>query len=58
MAQAPKTRHVPVVNLRAVQRWRQLIAVELRIVSRPGNRAHVNDAFHAVCSEQTDEGID
>ena len=34
---------------------RQLASIELRIVSRPRDRAHVNDPLDAVRLEKTDE---
>jgi hypothetical protein len=34
---------------------RQLVSIELRVVSRPRDRAHVNDPLDAVRLEQTDE---
>ena len=45
---AAQSRHVPVVNPRAMECRRQLTSIELRIMSRPWNRAHVDDALDAV----------
>ena len=38
-----------------MERWRQLVSIELRIVSRPRDRAHVDDPLDAVRLQQTDE---
>jgi desulfoferrodoxin (superoxide reductase-like protein) len=55
MPQAAQSRHVPVVNPSAVERRRQLVSIELGIVSRPRNPAHVDDSLNAVRLEKADE---
>jgi hypothetical protein len=44
-----------VANPRGPQLFRQDRAVELRVVSRPGNSAHVYDALYAVRPQQIEE---
>jgi hypothetical protein len=46
---------MPVVNSSAVQRRRQLVSIELRILPRPRNRAHIDDSLDVVRLEKTDE---
>jgi hypothetical protein len=47
--------HVPVVNPSATEGRRQSVSIELRIVARSRDRAHVNDSADAVRSQQIDE---
>ena len=53
--QAAQSRQVPVVNPSAVESRRQLVSIELRIVSRPRDRAHVDDSLDAVRFQKMDE---
>ena len=48
-------RHVAIVNARAAKSRRQVAAIELRVVPRARDRAHVDHALHSVSGEQTDE---
>jgi hypothetical protein len=43
------------MNPRAPERRRQLAAVELRVVTRARDGAHVDQALHSVGGEQTEE---
>ena len=56
--QAAQPGHVSVVDLRAVQSRRQLVAIELGIVSRARDRPHVDDALDAVRLEEAEEFVD
>jgi len=55
MPKAAQSRHVPVVKPSGMQAGRQLVPVELRIVSRTWDRAHIDEPFDLVCFEETDE---
>jgi len=46
--QPAQSGHVPVVNPSAMEGRRQLVWIELRIVARPRDRAHVNDPSDAM----------
>ena len=54
-SQASQSRHVPVVNSRVVQRPRQSLSIELRIVARSRDGAGVDDAPNAVRPEEADQ---
>ena len=54
-SQAAQSRHVPVMNPRTMEGWREMASIELRVVSRPRDRAHVNDPLDTVRLDQTDE---
>ncbi len=57
VTQAAQSRHVCVMNPHAVKGRRESIAIELRIVSRAWQRAHIDDALHAVGLEEADEDL-
>ena len=51
MTQAAQLGHVRVADVCALQRVRQLVHIELRIVARSGNLAHVYQPLDAVVLE-------
>jgi hypothetical protein len=51
MSQTAKPGHMPIADAGTPQRARQHRAVELRIVAGTRNRSHVDQLFHAICSE-------
>jgi hypothetical protein len=53
--EAPPTRHVPVVKTSGMQANRQLFPVELRVVTRTRNGAHIDQTLHIVRLEKMDE---
>jgi hypothetical protein len=55
VAQPAQRLHVPIAYLDGVERARERRAVELRIVTRPGNGAHVDHLLHSVSAEQLHE---
>lgn len=46
--QAAQSGHVPVMNPSTMEGWRQMASIELRIVSRPRDRAHIEDSLDAM----------
>ena len=44
-----------IVDASAVQCWRELVAIELRIMARSWNRPNIDNASNAVRLEQADE---
>ena len=55
MPQAAQSRHVRVMHPGAMEGRRQLASIELRVVSRSRDRAHVDDPLDGVRLQQTDE---
>jgi hypothetical protein len=55
VAQPSQPGHVAIVNSRAAKSRRQRAAIELRVVPRARDRAHVDQALHSVGRQQTDE---
>lgn len=53
--QAAQSRYVPVVNPSSVERQRQLVSVELRIVPRPRDGAYVDHPLDAVRVQKANE---
>jgi hypothetical protein len=49
---------MPVVNPNAMENWRQVVSIELRAVSRPWDRAHVNHPSDVVRLQPTNEVLD
>jgi hypothetical protein len=50
--------HVRVVHPSAMEGWRQIVTIELRVVSRPRDRPNVNDPLDAMRLEKADEVLD
>lgn len=57
MTQTTQRFHVPVAEVPIVQRFAQRFAVELRIVPRTGNRAHINQSLNTVCPQNLHQVI-
>lgn len=53
--QATQARHVSVMDPSAAQSRRQLVAIELRVMSRSRDGTHVDHSADPVCLEQPDE---
>jgi hypothetical protein len=58
MAQAAESRHMHVAQSRRLQRFRQPILVELRIVERARHRAYVRDTGNSMGLQQSDKLIE
>ena len=58
VAQPAKPCYVLVVNSGAMKCWRQLIAIELRIVPGSRNRSDINDTLYAVSFKESHEYLD
>jgi hypothetical protein len=55
MPESTQSRHIPVMKPDGMQCRRQCSAVELRIVSRTRDRAYIDQPFHTVRFEKTNE---
>jgi hypothetical protein len=51
MSQTAEPGHMAIAYAGTPQGARKCRAVELRIVARTWNRSHVDQLFHAICSE-------
>ena len=43
------------MNPSTMEGWRQMASIELRVVSRPWDRAHIKDSLDAMRLQNTDE---